>query len=334
MLDRVINAAELGKIPTPLIRLGIWSLLKGRVRDIQKEGVRDRQRIQSAMDSGPIAVKTALANEQHYEVPARFYELVLGPQLKYSSGFYPGLVGDLAAGEEAMLKLTCERSQLVDGQDILELGCGWGSLTLYMARRYPRSRILAVSNSSSQKDYILGKARREGLQHVEVETMDMNDFATKRLFDRIVSVEMFEHMRNYRELLRRIRSCAKPDAKLFIHIFTHRSTTYFFEEEGSSNWMGRHFFSGGMMPSQDLMHRFSDLWKVEFQDNINGIHYARTCEQWLRQLDAQKREVVACLPGRDPERQYYRWRMFFLACAGLFSFEKGHTWGVSHYRLV
>jgi cyclopropane-fatty-acyl-phospholipid synthase len=329
-----MTAAERGWIPTPLLRVGIRSLLAQRLRDERVESQIRKERVLATMAAGPIAMKTEKANEQHYEVPSRFYELVLGPQLKYSSGFYPTMTESLAAGEEAMLSLTAKHAELADGQRILELGCGWGSLSLWMARNFRDSQILSVSNSKTQREFILEKARAQGLANIEVVTADMNDFSTSRLFDRIVSVEMFEHMRNYRMLLERIRSWAAPGAKLFIHIFTHRDLLYFFEEEGTTNWMGRHFFSGGLMPSDDLLYAFHDLWRVELHERFNGAHYSRTCEQWLAQLDRHRLEATACLGGNDPERQYYRWRLFFLACSELFAMRGGQEWGVSHYRLA
>jgi cyclopropane-fatty-acyl-phospholipid synthase len=283
----------------------------------------------------PIAVQSAAANEQHYEVPSKFFQQVLGPKLKYSSCYWPDGVNSLEAAENESLRVTCENAQLEDGMKILELGCGWGSLSLWMADRYRSSQITSVSNSSSQRRFIEARAAELGLSNLNVVTADMNDFSTDGAFDRIVSVEMFEHMRNHRELMRRVHDWLCPDGKLFVHIFCHRRSAYLFETDGPQNWMGRHFFTGGMMPSADLLPCASTSLRLVNQRNWNGAHYARTCRAWLENLDRANevlQPVLADTYGNaEAVRWHNRWRLFFMACEELFAFNGGNEWFVSHY---
>jgi cyclopropane-fatty-acyl-phospholipid synthase len=326
-----INLAERGLVPTSLIRLGIRKLLRQRLAD-RTSAIAEGELI-AELVRGPVALQTDKANEQHYEVPPEFFQLVLGPNLKYSSAYWPDGVGSLGEAEESMLALTCERADLADGQDVLELGCGWGSLSLYMAHRFPNSRIVAVSNSASQRNFI----ERQAPANLEVITADMNDFAPKRHFDRVVSVEMFEHMRNHSELLKRVARWLRADGSLFVHVFCHCNTTYPFETEGPGNWMGRYFFTGGIMPSFDLLPRFDDDLVAERQWAINGRHYQRTAAGWRENLERHKDDVLGVLSeiyGGAAERWYRRWRMFFLACEELFGYGGGDEWLVGHYRFV
>lgn len=324
-----IALAERGLVPLPGLRLGIRKLLRARLREeASKPHVADFAR---ALTESPLVVHTEAANAQHYEVPAELFELALGPRLKYSGAYWPAGVADLAAAEEAMLALTCERAELEDGQDILELGCGWGSLTGYMAARFPRSRITAVSNSHSQRRFIESRAP----ENVRVVTADMSSFDPEDRFDRVVSVEMFEHMRNLEELLRRIAGWMNPDARLFVHVFCHRERAYLFQTEGSDDWMGRHFFTGGMMPSFDLLPRFDRDLTLDASWPVVGTHYAKTARAWRKNLEQRRARVEPVLRatyGSQAPIWYHRWRIFFLACEELFGFRGGQEWLVGHYR--
>lgn len=334
-----IDWAESGKLPDALIRLGIRRLLRRRLgqefyRDAQKQSQRAQSLIEELRDS-PIAIETDAANEQHYEVPAAFYQLALGQRLKYSSGYWPAGVNDLDAAEVAMLKASCDHAELANGQRILELGCGWGSLTLWMAAEYPDSRITAVSNSASQRAHIESRAAELGLDNVQVITCDVNELELKERYDRVVSVEMFEHVRNYRVLMSRIAGWLRPGGKLFVHIFCHRYLLYPFETEGEGNWMGRYFFTGGLMPAADTLLHFQDHLALEERKLYSGRHYARTARAWLDNMDARKEavaEVMSAAYGEDSERWQQRWRMFFMACEELFAFDDGNAWMVAHYR--
>lgn len=337
MTNLPIALAERGIAPDPAIRAGIRMLLRKRASEQAVTGAEARHRaFVEAMTRQPLALHTDKANEQHYELPAAFFEAVLGPRLKYSCALYDSEPASLAEAEEAMLALTCERADLHDGHTVLELGCGWGSLTLWMAERYPRCAVTAVSNSAAQKAFIEDRARAAGLSNVQVVTADMNDFATDRRYDRIVSVEMFEHMRNYPLLFERIAGWLAPEGRLFAHIFCHRAYAYPYETEGAGNWMGRYFFTGGTMPSYDLFTEFDRDLAVEERWRVNGRHYYRTSMDWLRRLDANRAAVMPILETaygkRDAPLWFNRWRMFFLACAELFAYREGGEWFVGHYR--
>lgn len=326
--------AESGIVPDWLIRIGIRQLLAKRLEHSVESSVAE---FATQLRAGPLAVDTRSANEQHYEVPAGFFQSALGPRMKYSSCFYPNSSTTLAEAEEEMLKMTCERAQLIDGQEILELGCGWGSLTLWMAETYRNSSITAISNSVSQRRFIEAKAESLGLTNVTVITADMREWVSERKYDRIVSVEMFEHMRNYALLFSRVASWLKTDGKLFVHIFCHKTTPYLFETEGQDNWMGRNFFTGGIMPSADLFSHFGEYLTIEQQWEVSGMHYWRTCEDWLRKADQNRPEILRALGERLPlaeaKKGFQKWRMFFMACAELFRYREGKEWYVAHYLM-
>jgi len=289
------------------------------------------------LKSLPIAINTDDANEQHYEVPTEYFRLCLGRRLKYSSCVYDRRGMALDDAEEAMLALCCERAGIEDGHDILELGCGWGSLSLYMAERYPRSRVVAVSNSRTQKELIDGRAREGGIRNLEVVTADVVHFETDRRFDRVVSVEMFEHMKNYGLLLAKVARWLRSGGRLFVHHFSHKEVCYHFEDNGEDDWMTRHFFSGGTMPSHDMLLHFQADLRVVRSWWINGGHYSLTLEEWLRRQDRHKREVLALFEQTYPEGQAVKWmvywRLFYLACSELFAYNGGEEWGVTHVVL-
>lgn len=330
-----------GWLPDSLLRLGIRALDWKRIRHESRGTVEERNRRYALwirhMRNSPIALSTRAANEQHYEVPAAFFEKVLGRHMKYSAAFWPEGVTDLDEAEAAMLDLTCRRAAIEDGQRILELGCGWGSLSLWMAQHYPNSRIWSVSNSSSQREFILTRCAQRGIDNLTVITADMNHFSLDRRFDRIVSVEMFEHMRNWQALLSRIHSWLEPHGQFFLHIFTHRQHTYPFEVKSPDDWMGRYFFTGGMMPSDHLIYDFQDGMRVARHWRLEGTHYQRTAEAWLKNMDTHRDVILPVLSkayGQDHMNKWFqRWRIFFLACAELWGFRNGGEWMVSHYRM-
>ncbi|MDZ8119311.1 SAM-dependent methyltransferase [Pontiella agarivorans] len=336
MID-LMELAEKGRMPDAAIRAGIRKLLRDRIKMESKASAADQLesvfRFRDMMDRAPVAVATNTANEQHYEVPADLFQLFMGGHLKYSCGYWPVAENTLTESEEAMLELTCRRAGLTDGMDILELGCGWGSLSLWMAQQYPNSRIVAVSNSRTQKKFIDAR----GLPNLEVITADMNDFMIAQRFDRVVSIEMFEHMRNWPELLRRISNWLKNDGKLFVHIFVNRELAYLFNDSGEVNWMAEHFFQEGMMPSENLLTLTNRNMVVNRMWRVNGQHYAKTLRAWLDRIDINSQYAIAVLEralGAEEARlQFGRWRIFFMACEELFSFEGGEEWYVAHYLL-
>jgi cyclopropane-fatty-acyl-phospholipid synthase len=330
---------EQGYVPDKVIRHGIRRLLAERLIEISHnncEVMADNQHMFiEAMQSSPVAVQTDKANEQHYEIPASFYEHVLGENGKYSCCYWKQDTGTLDEAEREALSLTCEHARLADGQQILELGCGWGSLTLWMARQYPNAHITAVSNSASQGEHIRNKAEQSGLNNVTVITEDMNSFSTGERYDRIVSVEMFEHMRNWDALYKNVASWLKPGGFFFKHIFVNRATPYLFLDQDDSDWMSRYFFSGGMMPSDDLPLYFQDDLRLARQWRWSGEHYEKTSNAWLANMDANKAEIWPILEqvygAADAQRWWMRWRIFFMACAELFAYNNGQEWYVSHY---
>ena len=336
MIDALLAA---GLVPDALLRFRIRQLLRQRLAEESLGGLEATQehfrRHLQAWSAGPIAVHTEAANEQHYEVPPRFFELVLGPHLKYSSGFFAPGTTDLGQAEAAMLALTCARAGLRDGQVVLELGCGWGSLTLWMAAQYPQSRITGVSNSRDQRAFILARAAERGLSNLTILTADINDFEAPGTYDRVVSVEMFEHLRNHRELMARIARWLRPGGALFVHIFTHRDHTYPFEVRDESDWMAKYFFTGGIMPADSYLLRFQEQLHLEDHWRVSGTHYQATAEAWLRNQDAHRAEILALFQegyGAEARLRFTQWRIFFMACAELWGYRQGSEWFVSHYR--
>ena len=337
-----INLVEAGHVPDLVVRAGIRRLLRRRLNDLDFDDFEaadgDQRAFRNERRMSPIAPLPELANEQHYEVSPAFFEHVLGPRQKYSCGLWSDGVKDLAEAEEAMLALCCERAELSDGLSVLDLGCGWGSLSIWIAEHYPQSQVLAVSNSKPQREFILARCDQLGLRNVEVVTADVNGFVPDRRFDRVMSVEMFEHVRNHELLLSRIAGWLEPTGKLFVHHFSHRDRSYPFETEGEDDWMGRQFFSGGMMPSDDLLlHCQRDL-VVEEKWHVSGAHYQKTSDAWLARQDARREEVLSILAeiyGPEDARLWnQRWRLFFLACSELFGYRQGNEWWVTHVRMA
>jgi len=339
----LLGLAERGWMPDWMIRWGIRSMCADRLYQERGAGFEEaHERAQSMIGelrSAPIAISTQAANEQHYELPPEFFQQVLGRRLKYSCAYFPRGTETLDEAEEAMLSLCAERAELEDGQEVLELGCGWGSLTLWIAERFPNTRITAVSNSVSQRSYILAACGARGLKNVRVITQDVNRLTLSQgQYDRCVSVEMFEHMRNYEVLLERIGTWLRPGGKLFGHLFVNRDLLYPFQTEGEDNWLGRHFFTGGLMPSEGCLLHFQRQLRIERMWRVAGTHYERTANLWLLNQDRQRREIVRILSdvyGRELAPLWFqRWRMFWMACAELFGYDQGREWFVAHYRFA
>ncbi len=336
----LLGMAERGLMPDSVLRAGIRRMCAQRL-GVESAGGPEAtsRRFQGQIDllrESPVAIHTDAANRQHYELPPAFFQHCLGPRLKYSSCYYPTGKESLAEAEQAMLSLYGERAALVDGQDVLELGCGWGSLTLWMAQRYPNSNITAVSNSRPQREFIESRCRELSLGNVRVITCDVNQLELlANQFDRCVSIEMFEHMRNYATLLGRISQWLRPGGALFVHIFCHKTLLYPFETGGADNWMGRHFFTGGLMPSADTLLWFQKHLRIEQRWLVDGTHYQRTADHWLAEQDKHREEVMPVLReayGDAAGLWFQRWRMFWMSCAELFGYDHGREWMVGHYR--
>jgi cyclopropane-fatty-acyl-phospholipid synthase len=333
---KAVAFADSHDLPDFLVRAGIWSLCARTRLSSNDNSVHADKVFAGDMASRPIALNTDDANAQHYEIPAEFFGLILGPHRKYSCCLFDATTHTLGDGEKLALQETCVHADLRDGQTILELGCGWGSLSLYMAENYPESLIVSVSNSHSQRHYIEGEASRRGLTNLTVITADMNVFDIAGKFDRIMSVEMFEHMSNWRFLLTKARGWLKPEGRMFMHVFSHRAMSYRFDHTDPADWIAQYFFTGGIMPSHGLVRQFPDLFEVEQEWIWNGENYARTARHWLQNFDANRTEIDRILKdvyGADAPAWRRRWRMFFLATEGLFGHAGGNEWAVSHYRL-
>lgn len=333
---------ERGLLPDVLIRWGMRRLLRRKLNEEAKDGLEASQARLMAllehMQKSPIAIHTQDANSQHYELPTEFFQMCLGKNLKYSSCYYKTGKETLDEAEDNMLELTCQRAEIQDGQDILELGCGWGSLSLFMASRFPKSRITAVSNSKTQKAFIDAQAQRRGIHNLKIITCDMNVFNIEQSFDRVVSIEMFEHMRNWETLLDRIAGLLKPAGKLFIHIFTHKHYAYLYDAKDESDFIGRYFFTGGIMPSDSMLLYFQKNLLIEDHWQVDGIHYGKTAEHWLSNLDFNKEKILPILKNvygeKDCIKWWHYWRIFYMACAELWNYQQGREWLVSHYRFI
>ena len=335
-VSRIIGTAERVPLPDLIIRAAIQRLCSRTATPLASASAESDAAFADEMAARAIAEHTGEANAQHYEVPAAFFAQVLGPNRKYSSCFYKEPTSTLQEAEEEALRQTIEHAELADGQEILELGCGWGSLSLSMARRFPNAEITAVSNSPAQRDYIEQVAASRGLPNIRVVTADINLFDPDRQFDRIVSVEMFEHILNWRGSMTRLRSWLRPGGRFFMHVVTHRSGAYSFDRGDGEDWVAQHFFSGRVMPSHHLIRQYADLFEVEKEWRWSGTHYQRSALDWLDNFDSHRDEIEAILRGvygNDTPLWMRRWRWFFLATAGLFGYAEGSEWGVSHYRM-
>lgn len=336
MIDKLL---ELNLMPDSLIRFGIRRLLKQRLSEENKGSDEANQealmQLIKKLKNSPIAVNTMEANEQHYEIPEEFYINSLGKNLKYSCAYWNSSTSNLDEAEEKMLSLTVDRAGIKDGETILELGCGWGSLTLYMAKKFPQSSITAVSNSASQKAFIDKIARERELNNINIITRDINSFELDKQFDRIVSVEMFEHIRNYEKLFNKVHSLLKPGGEIFIHIFTHNRYSYLFEVKNNTDWMSKYFFTGGIMPGDNLFFYFTNKFEVKNHWIVNGTHYQKTAEEWLKNMDKNKSKIYPLfgeIYGKENAQKWFvYWRVFFMSCAELWGFDNGNEWHVSHY---
>lgn len=344
MLRLMLSAVERGVVPDRMTRWGIRYLCQNRIRLWRKRPELDRpsEEFVRALATSPIALTPERANDQHYELPPEFFGAVLGARRKYSCCYWEDPAATLDEAEDAALRLTCQRAQIENGQRILDLGCGWGSLSLWIAKNQPECEVVAVSNSRSQVEFVASVARASGLSNLRTHRADMNSFRPSdedlgKGFDRVVSVEMFEHMRNYDALLGRIASWMRPDGRMFVHVFCHRDRAYPFLDDGPQNWMGKYFFTGGMMPSADLLDMFPRHMSVVERWSWNGDQYRKTAEAWLERLDARRQGIMPILEevyGReDAARWFQRWRLFFLAVSEVFGFNDGKEWFVSHHLL-
>lgn len=330
---------EKNKVPDSVIRFAIRKQLKNKLKIESRDGDKSQrlyfQSLLTTLSQGPIAINTQDANQQHYEVPTEFYRMVLGPRLKYSSGYWPHQKTTFAESEIEMLKLYSKRAELQNGQKMLELGCGWGSLSLYLAETYPQSEIVGVSNSSTQKIFIESQIKEKGLKNLKIITCDINEFDLKEKFDRILSIEMFEHMRNYKKLFQKVADFLTDDGLLFVHVFSHKKFAYPYEADNPNNWMARYFFTGGMMPSEELFGYFQDDLHLLKRWRVNGQHYQKTCEAWLGKMDLNENKILPIFATTYGDSQALKWwvywRIFFMACAELFGYEDGAQWAVTHY---
>jgi len=335
-VSTIMGTAERVPLPDVIVRAAIHQLCSRTATRLAIGNAESDAWLADQMAARAIAEHGSGSGARAHEVPAGLFARMLGPNRKYSCCFYKEPASTLQEAEEEALRQTVEHADLAGGQSILELGCGWGSLSLWMARQFPDSQVTAVSGSSAQRDYVAGEAAKRGLANLRVVTSDINLFAPQARFDRILSIEMFEHMVNWRELMMRLRAWLEPDGRFLLHIFTHRSGAYLFDRAESENWIAQHFFTGGVMPSHHLIRQYADLFAVEKEWRWSGTQYQRTAQDWLENFDAHRDEIERALRevhGGETALWMRRWRWFLLATAGLFGYAGGSEWGVSQYRL-
>ncbi len=335
LIDTLIGS---GRLPDFVIRLGIKFLNKRRLQEhyslsseIRHEKLKE---FMLQLKTGPISVNTKTTNAQHYELPTEFFKIVLGPKLKYSCSYFNSKKDTLAEADENMLNIYLQRAKIKNSDEILELGCGWGSLTVYMATQFPKSKITAISNSSVQKKYIDQLLKKRKIKNVNVITSDFNDFSTQKKFDKVVSIEMFEHIRNYEKAFQKVHSFLKKGGQCFIHIFAHREIAYPFEVKDDSDWMSKYFFTGGTMPSNHLFTYFCHPLKINDHWVVNGKQYTYTADKWLENMDANKERVLKIFQDvyEDEYKIWYQyWRIFFMSVAELFGYKNGNEWVINHY---
>ncbi|MBN1549984.1 class I SAM-dependent methyltransferase [bacterium] len=338
-MKRIFDLVEKGLVPDTFIRQGIRRLLAQRLKQEKRSTLEDQmehlQTLVMMLRKSNVAVETQIANEQHYEIPASFFEILLGKHKKYSGCYFETAQTSLDEAEEKSLKMICERAGIEDGMHILELGCGWGAVSLWIAKHFPRTEVTAVSNSSNQQEYIQRKSQQRGLSNIDIIKSDMNNFSISHMFDRVVSVEMFEHMRNYDQLMERISGWLKTNGKLFVQIFCHREFAYFFEAVGITDWMGKYFFSSGIMPSEYLLLYFQKHLTIEKHWRVNGLHYTKTLHNWLINLDSNTQEIRKIFDetygSMESEKWIMRWRIFLMACEELFRYRNGNEWYLVQY---
>jgi len=337
--------ASLPKMPEWLQRKLIQSHLKwwsGRLEaggDAEKQHHYREKMIKVFRENEKIAEATEEAKEQHYEVPTDFFLLSLGPWLKYSSCYWPKGCSTLRGAEEAMLEKICERAQIQDGMEILDLGCGWGSCGLYLLKKYPNVKVTFFSNSTTQQAYIREQAKKgNNLDRIKSIAGDVNVTELNAEFDRIVTNEMFEHMKNYEKLFEKVSKWLKPETGLlFIHVFCHRFFPYQFKVKDSNNadWMGRNYFTGGSMPSFDTFLYFQKHLAIQNTWMINGVHYSKTLEAWLDLLKEKESiisEIFAKEYGADKVTEHLNgWKLFYIMSSEAFKYNEGNDWCVAHY---
>ena len=325
-----------GLIPDFLLRRGVRSQGKQRLAMMVKGNLsNDYEKFLKEASSGEIAVHTDDANNQHYEVDSEFFQYCLGKNLKYSSCYWDENTSSLDQAEDNMLELYCKRADVKDGMDILDIGCGWGSLSLFLANKYPNANITGISNSSSQKLFIDKEASKRNLRNLKIITSDINDFKSSKKFDRIISIEMFEHTKNSKKLLDSIDSWLNPKGCFFMHDFAHKNNPYYFDKDQNNAWMAKYFFTGGMMPNHNLFRDLESNLNYQKSWMLSGTHYEKTSNAWLNKMDHNREKILTLFKEnsdiKTAKRNFHFWRLFFIACAEIFGYANGSEWCVSHH---